>query len=98
MNASLQVIIVEDSEFDKELMAKCLEKESFNLQLRRVQTARELENALNVQSWDLVISDYSLPQFSGLEALRVVKENAEDVPVIMVPTPFSPTQLRSIRS
>lgn len=84
MKRSLQVIFVEDSELDAHLIANSLENEGFHLQVRRVQTARELENALHVQSWDLVISDFSLPQFSGLEALRIVKANAEDVPFIMV--------------
>jgi PAS domain S-box-containing protein len=84
MKTSLQVIVVEDSDLDAELIAKSLESEGFDLQLWRVQTARELENALNVQSWDVVISDFSLPQLSGLEALRIVRENAADVPFIMV--------------
>lgn len=84
MRMSLQAIVVEDSETDAELIERALESEGFDLQMRRVQTARELETALDVQSWDLVISDDSLPQFSGLEALRIVKEKADDLPFIMV--------------
>lgn len=50
----------------------------------RVQTAAELMMALSRHSWDVVLSDYLLPQFSGLEALALVRKRDLNVPFIVI--------------
>lgn len=80
----LRVIVVEDSEDDAALVIRDLRRGGFDPIYERVETVEALNRALTEQSWDLILSDYSMPHFSGIEALRVVREMAIDVPFIFV--------------
>jgi PAS domain S-box-containing protein/putative nucleotidyltransferase with HDIG domain len=79
----LRVLIVEDSAFDAELMTMRLIREGFELDWRRVQSEEEYLAAL-VEKFDLILSDWNLPQFSGLQALRLMQEYKIDLPFIIV--------------
>jgi len=50
----------------------------------RVQTAADLEKALAELEWDIILSDYAMPGFTGLDALRVLKESGRDIPLIII--------------
>ncbi len=80
----LNVLIVEDSLDDALLLVDDLKRGGYDLEYERVDTARDMRAALDRKSWDLVIADYSMPWFSGLSALRILKEKREDVPFIVV--------------
>jgi two-component system cell cycle sensor histidine kinase/response regulator CckA len=81
----LRILFVEDSPSDMELAAWELEKNGFTLARReRVQSREDLLEALKSDTWDLIISDYSMPNFTGLDALRLVREFRPDLPFIMV--------------
>jgi signal transduction histidine kinase/CheY-like chemotaxis protein len=80
----LQVLIVEDSENDAELLELELERSGYDPVCHRVETASAMTSALQAQQWDLVIADYVMPHFSGLEALALVKEKGFDLPFIVV--------------
>ena len=80
----LHVLLIEDSEPDAELLLAELRFKAYQPVCRRVQTATDLQAALTEHEWDLVISDYYLPQFSGPEALKLVLESKVDVPFIMI--------------
>ncbi|BAY66252.1 multi-sensor hybrid histidine kinase [Calothrix brevissima NIES-22] len=80
----LRVLIVEDSEDDTLLLVRELRRAGYNLHYVRVDTADEMEAALNQQLWDIVIADYSLPAFSGLDALKLVQKRKLDIPFIIV--------------
>jgi two-component system cell cycle sensor histidine kinase/response regulator CckA len=84
MPRALQVLIVEDSEDDATLLLRELRRAGFEPVHERVDTAAAMAAALKERSWDIVISDYAMPEFSGPAALRLVKEGGHDVPVIMV--------------
>ena len=84
MNAGLKVLVVEDSESDAELLLHELAKAGYKPTARRVDNAAEMASALTQDTWDLVISDYVLPQFSGLEALKILQSRGVDIPFIMV--------------
>ncbi len=81
---SLQVLIVEDSEDDAELMLRELERAGYDVVAKRVETAESMEAALGEADWDVVLSDYSLPQFDGLAALGLARRLVTDVPFILV--------------
>lgn len=83
MDKPLRVLLVEDSEDDALLLERALKKAGFAALVRRVETKRGMEQAL-ADPWDAVISDYVLPQFSGLEALACLKASGLDIPFIMV--------------
>jgi len=84
MGTSLRVLIVEDSESDAALIIRELKHGGYDPSCERVDTPAAMENALNKQTWDLILSDYSMPQFNGMDALAQVKEREMDIPFIFV--------------
>lgn len=84
MAKSLHILVVEDSENDFELMLAELRRKGFKPVYRRVQTANEMQAALQDHEWEAVISDYVLPQFSAPAALKILQESKQDMPFIVV--------------
>jgi len=84
MAQQFRILIIEDSEADCALLLRMLGQAGYELLYQRVETAEELEAALRAHSWECVISDFSLPGFSGISALKIVRENDPDVPFIFV--------------
>lgn len=84
MPKPLRAIFVEDSEEDGELLARELQKGGFELHSERVFSAVDLADALSHGEWDLVVSDHSMPGFSGLQALEIVRAKKVDLPFIFV--------------
>ena len=66
------------------LVLRELKKADFAVKHQRVENAVQMREALNAQEFDLIISDYSLPNFSGPEALAVFKESGRDYPFLIV--------------
>ncbi len=84
MKAPLQLLIVEDSAADAELIVRYLRKTGLDVVARRVETEADLLSALEEQHPDVILSDFSLPQFSGLRALETSLAHAPDTPFIYV--------------
>jgi diguanylate cyclase (GGDEF)-like protein len=84
MSQRLRILIVDDSEDDALLLLRGLRREGFETDFERVETAQAMAAALAAQTWDIVISDYSMPDFSGLAALSVLKQSGLDLPFILV--------------
>jgi len=84
MATPLRVLIVEDSADDAALVQRELGRGGYEPQVCRVETADEMRAALAGQAWDVVLSDYSLPSFSGPAALTEVRRAGLDVPFIVV--------------
>ena len=82
--SSLQVLILEDHEDDTALMLRELHREGFTLVWEWVQNESEYLARLQERNFDLILADYSLPQFDALRALEVVRGRAIDVPFIIV--------------
>ncbi len=83
MNA-VRVLLVEDSATDAKLVVETLRAAGFSLEFERVETEAKLRTALAEREWDAVISDWSLPGFGALAALRIVKELGSDLPFVIV--------------
>ena len=79
----LRVLHLEDSELDHELTLSHLKRGGLNVLARRVDSEVDFLAALG-QGWDVVVSDYNLPGFSGLVALDLLKASGRDVPFILV--------------
>jgi len=80
----LRVLIVEDSPDDTTLLVRILRKGGFEPSFERVETEDAMRSALLEKSWDLILSDYAMPNFDGLRALAVLKECGLDIPLIIV--------------
>jgi signal transduction histidine kinase len=84
MNPSLKVLIVEDSEDDMLLMLRQLRLGGYDVESDRVETSATLQAALEKKHWDLILSDYTMPEFSALDALGVLQSLNLDLPFIIV--------------
>src|SRR2546423_14183067 len=84
MNTPLHALIVEDEESDTALLVDTLRDGGYDPTWERVQTADAMRAALDAKRWDIVIADYNLPRFSGLEALVLVQDREIDLPLIIV--------------
>ena len=80
----LQVLMIEDSEADTLLLLEELRRSQYDPFHHRVQTAPDFIAALGRRTWDVILSDYHLPEFSGPAALKVLREQGMDIPFIVV--------------
>lgn len=80
----LQLVAVEDSVTDAEIVARHLANAGLKCHIHRVQTEREFASALQEIQPDLILSDFSLPEFDGLRALEIASAHAPHVPFIFV--------------
>ena len=80
----LNILILEDIPIDAEMVRCELEKADISFSMRRVATRNRFVKELQEFVPDVILADYSLPQFSGLEALRHVRECGLDTPYILV--------------
>ncbi|ACH39416.1 response receiver sensor histidine kinase response regulator, PAS and PAS domain-containing [Citrifermentans bemidjiense Bem] len=83
MKHALRILIVDDSPEDAALIVRQLQGE-FSISYERVETPDEMEAALDKGGWHIVISDYVMPKFSGLAALKLLHDRGMDLPFIMV--------------
>lgn len=80
----LRALIVEDAPDDLTLLLMALRRAGYAPEHVCVCTREELEAALGSGGWDVVLSDYTLPEFSGLLALHQVREFDPDMPFIVI--------------
>jgi len=80
----INVLIVEDSENDTFLLLEELKKMGYAPLHQRVQTQREMSDAILERDWDVVISDYVMPNFSGPDALKTLTNLKPGLPFIAV--------------
>ncbi len=81
---TLRALLVEDSELDAGLLLRELRRSGYEVTSRRVQTAADLTTALDESEWDIVLSDYKMPKFNGMDALAIIRARGRDLPFILV--------------
>src|SRR5215467_8664112 len=84
MGQPLRVLLLEDSEDDAELLILQLRRGGYDPAVERFDSAEAFSAALNRKDWDVVISDYVMPGFGGLEALELFKQTRLDIPFVIV--------------
>jgi two-component system cell cycle sensor histidine kinase/response regulator CckA len=84
LNRHLRVLTIEASEPDSFLLRRYLERAGYEIVMHRAATAEAMRAALREQRWDVILADYSLPQFGSLQALSVLKETGLDIPFIII--------------
>jgi PAS domain S-box-containing protein len=81
---NLSLLIIEDLEDDAFMAKAILQKSGYSVDYARVETSQGLKAALESSSWDIIISDYNLPQFNGLMALVIIRKFDPEIPFILV--------------
>jgi two-component system cell cycle sensor histidine kinase/response regulator CckA len=84
MNRILRVLHIEDSELDVELLHHQLSLADYTLISERVDTPEAMKEALETAQWDIILCDYSMPQFNAPMALELLKEMGLDIPFIII--------------
>jgi PAS domain S-box-containing protein len=82
--ARLRVLHLEDDAADAELVHAALEAEGTSLEVQRVETREGFLSAFASGGFDLILSDYALPAFDGISAVREVRRRGSDIPMILV--------------
>jgi len=83
VDGPLRILHLEDNDSDGELVARALRKTGLPLEIYRVETRADFVSALD-RRFDLILSDFSLPDFDGLSALSTVRDRDGDTPFIFV--------------
>lgn len=82
---TLRVLILEDSDIDEKLLLKELRRAGFQITSKCASTAEEMQQALLSSEWDAVLSDYNMPGFNAMDALRILHQSKQkDLPFIIV--------------
>jgi two-component system sensor histidine kinase UhpB len=84
MGTKLSVLNIEDCQSDAELNLRLLQKAGYDVVFQRIETANELTKELSSGSWDMIISDYSMPRFTIHEALEIYRSQPIDIPFIAI--------------
>lgn len=78
------MLIVEDSEDEALFLSRELERAGYEPYFHVVATAGEMTSALESWRWDIIISDYVMPEFSGIKALEIAQDRSPEIPFIIV--------------
>jgi PAS domain S-box-containing protein len=84
LKRELNVLLIEDSEDDAQLILRELRRGGYTVDFERVQTKSDMEEALSRRTWDIILSDYSMPQFSAMAALETLKASGQDLPFLVI--------------
>jgi DNA-binding NtrC family response regulator len=90
----LRILLVEDLDSDAELAGYALRRAGIDAQLRQVTEEAEFRRALHEFHPQVVVSDFSLPRFDGLSALRIARAERPDLPVIFMSGTIGPQRAR----
>jgi PAS domain S-box-containing protein len=81
---NLHALIVEDSKSDAARVIHLLKRAGYEVDSCQVETADQMRVALEKQAWDVIISDYYLPEFNAPAALALLQQSGKDIPFIVV--------------
>lgn len=83
-SAILNILSLEDSPLDFDLIREQLIHAGFNVQMNRVETEKEYQISISSQTYDLILADYNLPSYDAFEALALRNKICPQVPFICV--------------
>jgi len=84
MNKDLKILFIEDSESDAMLIERELTKGGYHIFSMRIDSKPSLLEVINLHPWDIILADYVLPQFSGINAIKLIRQMNYDIPCIMI--------------
>jgi sigma-B regulation protein RsbU (phosphoserine phosphatase) len=92
----LTVLMIEDSEDDALLIADQLRSGGLEPVIQTVETSAEFLSALSTAAWDVILSDYSLPGLSGLQAVQMLRSKDPNTPFILVCGMIQDSQIQEV--
>jgi PAS domain S-box-containing protein len=81
---TLKILYLEDTDYDVEIVKEYLEEDEIIFDLIHVKTREDFIAALKSEELDIILADFSLPSFDGLEALDLTKQLISDIPFIII--------------
>jgi diguanylate cyclase (GGDEF)-like protein/PAS domain S-box-containing protein len=84
MSTPLHLLLVEDNDDDAQLLLVKLRRAGYDPQYVRVDSEAGVREALHEYDWQIVVSDFAMPGFTGLKALSILREKDHDTPFILV--------------
>ncbi len=84
MSKPLKILILEDSLDDTLLLIRELKKGGYEPDYKMIETEEDMKKSLSEEDWDLILSDYYMPNFSAMKALQIISEEKIDLPFIIV--------------
>ena len=84
MSQSIRILVIEDSQDDTDLLINTIRRGGYEPAYKRIETPEDMQQSLDEETWDMIISDYSMPHFSGVDALQLLHENELDIPFIII--------------
>jgi two-component system, NtrC family, sensor kinase len=84
MTNTLRVLHVEDQEGDAALVERHMSRHGYEVTSERVETQTEMRAALATREWDIILCEYSMPEFNALAALSLIREMELDIPFIII--------------
>ncbi|MFH0924166.1 MAG: ATP-binding protein [bacterium] len=84
MKKILKLLLVEDSKLAKSAIITLLQDNGYDPKYKGIETLQDLQDNLLRHSWDIILCDYFLPGFNGLDALKIYKNSELDIPFIIV--------------
>src|ERR1051326_3215869 len=84
MSSPIRILIVEDSDEGRELLVHGLRRGAYEPAFERADNPAAMSVALDQRTWDLVVADFSMPQFSAVAALELLNNKGLDLPFIIV--------------
>lgn len=86
---TLRVLMIESSDEDVNRILEILAESDFQTDYVCVDTKKGLEDALQTQTWDMILSENNLPQLTAIQVIEIAKKNKPDIPVIVVSNQIS---------
>jgi two-component system cell cycle sensor histidine kinase/response regulator CckA len=83
MARSIKILVAEDNPLDAEMAVRQLKRDGFDPEWERVDSEKAFRDRLH-SGLDLILSDYEMPQFTGIRALEVLRESGLDIPFILI--------------
>ncbi|MBW7888216.1 MAG: response regulator [Bacteroidetes bacterium] len=84
MKTRTSILLVEDNEDDSALILRELKKEKISFELEQVDTEKDFLEKISARHYDIILSDFNLPQFSGAQALELLKREKPEIPFLLV--------------
>ena len=80
----LRALLVEDNAADGELMLHALRQGGFDSESEVVQTAAEFADRIRRNKYEIILADYRLPGWNGMETVTILRQEGQDIPVVLV--------------